>query len=70
MRTLMSVLVPVWLALLACSALGRDMPIVDPAEPVAKYGRTDRISLTEYADPQAARIWRSLTCGSCRTLKL
>ena len=49
-----------FVALAASYANAKDMPIVDPAEIVAKYGKPDLVKSTEYDKPRPPFVTRML----------
>ena len=60
MRLAKHVLITALALLLAFTAFAKDMPIVDPSEIIAKYGKPDRIQSTEYDKPRPPMVTRML----------
>lgn len=60
MHSLTRFLVIGLLAVLSLAAVAREMPLVDPAALVAKYGKPDRVSSTEYDKPRPPFVTRML----------
>lgn len=60
MRQSKHVLLVLLFALAAPFAIGRDMPAVDPADFIAKFGKPDRVVSTEYDKPRPPLVTRLL----------